>query len=82
MKPPFFIRWILRSRKQAFIHQPMRAGVKIPGIAGGTLATEPVPVDEAVGRYKRVMARLKSECQLSSTRSSGRSLTTSGSRST
>ena len=61
MKPPFFIRWILRSRKQAFLHEPMRAGVKIPGIAGGTLATEPVPVDEAVGRYKRVMARLKSE---------------------
>jgi Protein of unknown function (DUF1569) len=60
-KPPFFIRWILRSRKQAFIHEPMRAGVKIPGIPGGTLATEPVTVDDAVGRYQRVLARLESE---------------------
>ena len=61
MKPPFFIRWILRSRKQAFIHEPMRAGVKIPGIPGGTLATEPVALDEALERYRRVMGRLKSE---------------------
>ncbi len=60
-KPPFFIRWILRSRKQKFIHEPMSAGVKIPGMPGGTMATEPVPVDEALGRMKSVMARLKSE---------------------
>ncbi len=60
-KPPVFIRWILRSRKQKFIHEPMRAGVKIPGIPGGTYATEPVPLDEAEGRLRRVLARLKSE---------------------
>jgi Protein of unknown function (DUF1569) len=61
MNPPFFIKWILRSRKQKFIHEPMRAGVKIPGTPGGTLATEPLPLDEALGRYQRVMTRLKSE---------------------
>jgi hypothetical protein len=61
LKTPFFIRWILRSRKQKFIHEPMQAGVKIPGVPGGTAATEPVPLDEAVGRMHRAMARLKSE---------------------
>jgi hypothetical protein len=61
LKVPFFIRWILRLRKQKFLYGPMRAGVKIPGVAGGTLATEVMPLDEALGRMRRVMARLKSE---------------------
>lgn len=61
MKTPFFVRWILRSRKQKFIHEPMQAGVKIPGVKGGTLATDPVPLDEALGRLQRVFSRLKSE---------------------
>jgi hypothetical protein len=61
LKTPFFIRWILRSRKQKFIHEPMGAGVKIPGIPGGTLGTEPMPLDEAAGRLHRAFARLKSE---------------------
>ena len=61
MKTPLFIRWILRSRKQKFIHEPMRAGVKIPGVPGGTLATDPVPLNEALERLQRVLARLRSE---------------------
>ena len=59
--PPFFVKWILRMRKQAFIHEPMCAGVKIPGIPGGTIATDPMPTDEAAGRLHRALARLKSE---------------------
>jgi hypothetical protein len=61
MKTPFFIRWILRSRKQKFIHEPMHAGVKIPGIKGGTLATDPMPLDDSLERVRRALARLKSE---------------------
>ena len=61
LKPPFFIRWILRLRKQKFLYKPMPAGVRIPRVAGGTLATDPVPLDEALGRYRRVLERLKSE---------------------
>ena len=59
LKTPFFIRWLLRLRKQKFLHQPMPAGVKIPGVQGGTLATEPMPLDEALPRLRRVMERLK-----------------------
>src|SRR5262249_33635839 len=59
LKTPFFIRWLLRLRKQKFLHQPMPAGVKIPGVKGGTLATEPMPLDEALPRLRRVMERFK-----------------------
>ena len=61
LKTPFFIKWILRRGKQQFIHEPMRAGVKIPGVPGGTLATDPMPLDEAAGRVHRALGRLKSE---------------------
>jgi hypothetical protein len=61
LKVPFFIRWILRLRKQTFLYGPMKAGVKIPGVAGGTLATQPVPLEEAFEHLRRMMERLKSE---------------------
>jgi hypothetical protein len=61
LKTPFFIRWVLRLRKQKYLYGPMRAGVKIPGVAGGTLAADAVPLDEALDHYRRVMGRLKSE---------------------
>ena len=61
LNPPFFIKWILRLRKQKFIWQPMPAGVKIPGVKGGTLATELLSTDEGLARLRRVMERLKKE---------------------
>ena len=61
LNPPFFIKWILRLRKQKFLWQPMPAGVKIPGVKGGTLVTEPMSTDEGLARLRRVMERLKKE---------------------
>lgn len=61
LKAPFFVKWFLRLRKRKFLYGPMRAGVKIPGVEGGTLATEPVPLDEALGRTRRAFAWLKAE---------------------
>jgi hypothetical protein len=61
LKVPFFIRWLLRLRKRKFLYGPMRAGVKIPGVEGGTLATDPVPLDEALQRFRAVMRRLQTE---------------------
>jgi hypothetical protein len=48
-------------RKQQFLREPMPAGVRIPGIEGGTLGTEVVPLDEAVEQYRRVLERLRRE---------------------
>jgi hypothetical protein len=61
LKVPFFIKWILRLQKRKFLYKPMPTGARIPGIGGGTLATEPLPLDEAEGRYRRALERLKSE---------------------
>jgi hypothetical protein len=61
LKVPFFIRWFLRLWKRRFLYEPMRPGSKIPGVAGGTLATEPMPLDEALGRLRKVMERIKTE---------------------
>jgi hypothetical protein len=61
LQVPFFLRWVLRLRKRTFLYGPMRAGVRIPGVEGGTLATDPVPLDEGLGRFRSVMARLQAE---------------------
>src|SRR5262245_33582863 len=61
IKAPFFIRWAIWLRKRSFLYGPMRAGIKIPGIQGGTLAIEPMPLDEALTRMRRAMVRLQRE---------------------
>jgi hypothetical protein len=61
LKPPFFIRWLLRLQKNSFLYKPMRAGVRIPGVNGGTLGTQPMALDEALRRFKSICQRLKTE---------------------
>jgi uncharacterized protein DUF1569 len=61
LKPPFFIRWILKFQKNKFIKGPMPAGVKIPNVEGGTLGTAPISLDEGAARYRSVLERLKRE---------------------
>lgn len=61
LKPPFFIKWILRLRKRSFFKGALPVGVKIPGLEGGTLGTDLLPTDEAHARLRRVFERLKVE---------------------
>src|SRR2546421_5097689 len=61
MKPPFFIRWILRTQKSKFLYSPMRAGLKIPRVAGGTYSIEAMPSDEGLARLRRAFDRLQRE---------------------
>ena len=61
LRVPFFIKWILRLRKRKYLYEPMRAGARIPGVEGGTLATEDLPLDEALGHFQRVMQRVRTE---------------------
>ena len=58
---PFFIRWILWFQKKKFLYGPMRAGVRIPRVEGGTLGTDPMSLDEGLRRLKNVLQRLKVE---------------------
>jgi hypothetical protein len=61
LKVPFFIKWIFRLRKRQFLYGRMRAGVRIPRMEGGTLATDPLSTDEGLARFRRMMGRLKTE---------------------
>jgi len=61
LKPPFFIRWIVRFQKNKFLYKPMPSGVKIPGIEGGTLGIKPATLEEGLARFKSICQRLKTE---------------------
>jgi Protein of unknown function (DUF1569) len=61
LKPPLFIRWILKGMKNRFIHAPMNVGAHIPRTKDGTLGTEPCTVEEGLHRLRSALLRLKSE---------------------
>lgn len=63
MRPPWWVKIFINVfvGKKKFLYEPMRAGVKVPGIPGGALATEVVPTDQAVAHYRTALARLRNE---------------------
>jgi hypothetical protein len=61
IKPPWFIKLLLRFRKKRFLYGAMPAGVHIPKVEGGTFGTEPLSTDEGLARFRRAYERLKSE---------------------
>jgi hypothetical protein len=61
LKTPWFIRVILKLRKNRMINGEMPAGVKIPGVPNGTMGTEPTTLDASLPRYRAVLERLRRE---------------------
>jgi Protein of unknown function (DUF1569) len=61
LKVPFFVKWLLRLRKRKFLSEPMPSSVRIPGVAGGTPATEPKSLGDGLERIRRVVERLSAE---------------------
>lgn len=59
LRPPWFIKLILKLRRKRFMRGPLPAGVRIPRIKGGTMATEPCSTDEGLSRLTRAMDRLR-----------------------
>lgn len=59
--PPLLVRWLMKPMKKRFLYKAMPVGVKIPRTPGGTFGTEPMSVEEGLDRYRRALARLKSE---------------------
>lgn len=60
---PWFIRLIVWLQRKKFLYGPMRAGVKIPGTPHGTLATDPIALEEGLSRFQAAFQRLKAEPQ-------------------
>ena len=61
LSPPWFVRFASRLLKKRFLTKGLGAGVNIPGIEGGTLGTEPTPIDLALPRLREAMDRLRRE---------------------
>jgi hypothetical protein len=59
LRPPWFIKAILRLRKNAFLRGQLPAGVHIPKIEGGTKGAEACALDEGHTRFRRAWDRLR-----------------------
>jgi len=59
VNPPWFVRAVLRLMRRRYIHKPTGAGVRIPGLPGGTLGIEPVTTQEGARRLKAALIRLR-----------------------
>src|SRR5687767_5556072 len=61
LKPPWFVRVLVRMRKKRYLTEGLPRGVKIPRVEGGTLGTERLPLDEGLARYRNSLERLRRE---------------------
>lgn len=58
LNPPWIVRAIVKLRKNSYLNKRMPPGVRIPGIQGGTLGTEPMATDAGVARLDAALKRL------------------------
>ena len=48
-------------KRNSYIYGPMKPGIRIPRIDGGTLGTEPMEMEEGLKRFMKAFERLKRE---------------------
>ena len=60
-KTPFFVKLVMRPMKRRMLYKPMRAGLRIPSLPGGTAGIDPMSFEEGLGRFRRTFTRLKNE---------------------
>jgi hypothetical protein len=58
-KVPWFIKVFIRMKKGKYLREGMPAGVRIPGVEGGTYGTEVLSTDEGAARLRQALARLQ-----------------------
>jgi hypothetical protein len=61
LKIPFFIRWLARPMKKQVLTKPLKPGVRIPKVSGGTLAIEIIPTADALPHFRKAFDRLANE---------------------
>ncbi len=57
---PWFIRVYLRMKLKSYLRDKMPAGVKIPGVEGGTTGIELLTTADAAAKLRRALDRLAS----------------------
>ena len=61
LHPPLLLRLMLRPMKRRFLYKRMRAGGKIPGVAGGTLAIASASMDDGLAHFRKSFTKLRDE---------------------
>src|SRR5262245_1336626 len=59
LRPPWFVKLVLKMMKGRFMRGPLPAGKRIPGIEGGTKACDPCSLDDGLQRLTRAWDRLE-----------------------
>jgi len=59
VRPPWFIKLLLRFKKASYLRDGLPAGVRLPKVEGGTLGVEPLPLDEGRERLLAAWKRLE-----------------------
>jgi hypothetical protein len=57
--PPALLRFCFKFMKNRFLYRPMGAGVKIPGVRGGTVGVEDVAFEQGLARLRAAVDRLE-----------------------
>lgn len=58
LNPPWFVRFILKFKKNSYLHDKLPAGVRIPGIKEGTVGMDAIGTDAALKKLRAAMKRL------------------------
>lgn len=61
MRVPWWLRMIMKTQKRKMCYGKMPAGVRLPGVTGGTLGADDVPASEGLSRLRRATARFGKE---------------------
>lgn len=59
-RPPLPVRLVMRLMLGGILRKGMTAGMKLPGVAGGTFGAEEMETQAAVERYRAALNRLQS----------------------
>jgi hypothetical protein len=59
IRAPWFVRAFMAMKRKSYIYGPMKPGVRIPRVEGGTLGIEPMSLEEGLERARRAFLKLK-----------------------
>lgn len=61
LRPPWFVKLLIKGRKNKYLQDGLPAGVHIPRVPGGTAACEMCGLEEGLGKFETAWARLKGQ---------------------
>lgn len=59
---PWYLKLLVRPFKRRILSRPFAPGLRVPGIKGGTNATEVLPLADGLARFVAATERLRAQC--------------------